>query len=273
MGYAACWRPMPLQSRESDLEVRRARPLLGTVVEIRAATRTMETARVHAAIDRAFDRIELVHHLMSHQDPNSELSSLNRCEPSRAQPVSPHTYEVLKAAVHFARLSGGAFDPCVGSSWEDIELLRGNRVRFKRPVRLDLGGIAKGYAVDLAMETMQRAHMEEIMVNAGGDLRIAGAREVHLRHPQAPTAAVTPLWLRDCALASSASYFSPALLNPRTQQPYVGKDSVSVRARDCMTADALTKIVLFAPGCIAERALEECGAEALVLRPAQGAIC
>jgi FAD:protein FMN transferase len=304
MGYAVCWRPMRLQLRASDLEVKRARPLLGTVVEIRAAVRTHpdpafadgELARLHAAIDAAFDQVELVHGLMSCHDPDSELSRLNRSAASGAQRVHPHTYHVLRTAVHFARLSSGAFDPCVAepleswgylpaaaepvsrvASWQDIELLDGYRVRFKRPLRMDLGGIAKGYAVDLATRTMQRAKVHEILINAGGDLRVAGTRthEICLRHPQAPTVAVNPLQLRNRALASSAAYFSrrksgsrevSALLDPKTQEPYVGNDTVSIRAEDCMTADALTKIVLFAPTRIAERVLDECDAEAFILR-------
>jgi thiamine biosynthesis lipoprotein len=306
----------------ADLEVRRARPLLGTVVEIRAHTpygstgllarlpdqafAAREVARLHAAVDAAFDQVELVHRLMSYHDPDSELSLLNRREARGAQRVDPHTYHVLTAAVHFARLSRGAFDPCVAesleswgylpaaigspdgrrsgrpespaASWEDIELLSGYRVRFKHRLRMDLGGIAKGYAVDLATRTLQRANVHEILVNAGGDLRVAGIRphEVCLRHPQAPITAVNPLQLRNGALASSAAYFSrrlsgsrhvSALLDPRTREPYVGNDAVSIRAADCMTADALTKVVLFAPTSIAERVLDECGAEALVLRP------
>jgi FAD:protein FMN transferase len=298
MGYAACWPPMPLLSpaSEAPLQVKRAQPLLGTVVEIRATALT-EASRLHAAVDAAFDRIELVHRLMSYHDPESDLSRLNRCSAGRAHCVDPHTYEVLHAALHFARLSGGAFDPCVAqqleqwgylpaassppptapASWQDIELLSGHRVRFKRPMRLDLGGIAKGYAVDLATEALQRANVRQLVVNAGGDMRAAGdqVHHVSLRHPHAPTATTNPVQLRNSALATSAAYFSrrfsgsrtvSALLDPRSREPYVVDNSVSVRARDCMTADALTKVVLFAPASTAERVLDQCGAEAFVLQ-------
>lgn len=296
----------------SHFEVMRARPLLGTIVEIRATSRKVEVTRLHAAIDAAFDRIELVHRLMSYHDPDSELSRLNRCAAGHAQSIDRHTYDVLSAAVHFARISAGAFDPCVAdclerwgylppstaapaatptprerpgensgpprtASWKDIELLSGHRLRFKRPMRLDLGGIAKGYAVDLAIETLLDANVSEIAVNAGGDLRVTGDRthHVYLRHPQTPTVRVNPLHLRNSALASSAPYFSrrlagtrqvSALLDPRTREPYVVNNSVSVRAKSCMAADALTKVVLFAPASIAERVLDECEAEAFVLQ-------
>ena len=286
-----------MQSRLPETsEVTRARPLLGTIVEIRAANSGGSATALHAAIDAAFDRIELVHRLMSYHEADSEISRLNRGTARRAQRVDRHTYDVLSAAVYFARLSAGAFDPCVAdsleewsylpaaggsashpASWQDIELLGGQRVRFKRPMRLDLGGIAKGYAVDLAIETLQSTHATEIVVNAGGDMRVAGDRthHVYLRHPQTPTVGVNPLHLRNGALATSAPYFSrrvagrrqvSALLDPRTREPYLANNSVSVRARSCMAADALTKIVLFAPAGVAERALDECGAEAFVLQ-------
>jgi len=265
---------MQSQSPASDLlEVRRARPLLGTLVEIRAASvrGAGEEARLHAAIDAAFAQIERVHSLMSYQDPDSELSRLNRSEPGHTHRVDPHTFHVVTAAVKFARLSGGAFNPCVADAladWEDIELLGDNRIRLKRPLRIDLGGIAKGYAVDLAVGALQDANVIEILVNAGGDIRVAGTHthEVFLRDPLAPTKGVHPLQLRNGALATSAAYFSSALVDPRTKAPYVGNEAVSIRADDCMTADALTKIVLFAPRETAERMLDEFRAEAFVLQ-------
>jgi len=285
-----------LVSEADTIEVNRARPLLGTVVEIRAKAQT-EVSRLHGAVDAAFDRIALVHRLMSYHEPNSDLSRLNRCAAGRAHSVDPHTYKVLSAALHFARVSDGAFDPCVAgsleqwgylpaasspttaSSWEDIELLSEHRVRFRRPTRLDLGGIAKGYAVDLAIDVLQRLKVHDAVVNAGGDMRVAGERahQVRLRHPHAPTATLNPVQLRNNALATSAAYFSrrlsgsrpvSALLDPRTREPYLVNNSISVRARDCMTADALTKVVLFAPASTAERVLDQWGAEAFVLQGA-----
>ncbi len=166
-----------------------------------------------------------------------------------------------------------------GGSWRDVQLIDSDRVRCARPLRLDLGGIAKGYAVDCAVHALQRTGIEKILVNAGGDLRIAGPWEqrVRLRHPQAPHLAAGVLTLRDAALATSAAYYSrrllgsgevSALLDPRRALPYLGHHSVSVRAPDCMSADALTKVVLFAPPKCAEQALAACSAQACVLAPA-----
>ena len=276
-------------------EIRRARPLLGTLVEIRAAA-PGASARLHAAVDAAFAAIALVQNLMSYHESSSELSRLNRAAASQPQQVSVHTYAVLAAALRLARLSDGAFDPCIGAHLEtwgylpanapasgsgtfrEVELLEECAVRFRRPVRLDLGGIAKGYAVDLAVQTLAQHGVEEIVVNAGGDLRASGARthRVCVRHPLVPLAAGCELELTGAALATSAAYFSrrrlgaqevSALLDPRNGRPYLNEASVSVRAPDCMSADALTKVVLFAPESVAQRALAACDAQALILQP------
>jgi thiamine biosynthesis lipoprotein len=256
-------------------EVRRARPLLGTLVEI-GATGADSFERLHAAVSAAFARIERIHALLSYQDPRSELTRLNRCAALRAQRVDPHTYRVLEAALSFAELSDGAFDPCVAAgSWRDVELLTARRVRFRRHARLDLGGIAKGYAVDLALEALRNAGVRTACVNAGGDLRVSGtcARRIALRHPSAPGLTAHTLLLRDGAVATSAAYHSRRrqgsrevshLLDPRTHRPLLDRRSVSVCARDCMSADALTKVVLFAAPDIAERALAACEAHAYV---------
>ena len=264
-----------MQSRSPESETRRARPLLGTLVDIQAASSQLNSSQLDAVVDKAFARVELIHRLMSYQDPESELTRLNHAKPHVLHEVDIHTYNVLYVALLFARLSDGAFNPCVVesqssySTWEDIELIEERCVRFKRRVRIDLSGIAKGYAVDLATRTLQQAAIEEILVNAGGDLRVCGTkvREVGLRHPRMPTARAEVLELESGALATSGAYFSAALVNPHTQKPYLAEESVTVRAADCMTADALTKVVLFAPPTVAKRALALCDAHAYVLRP------
>jgi thiamine biosynthesis lipoprotein len=273
-----------MPSRSPQNESRRARPLLGTLVDIRAASDRLSSSQLDAAIDAAFERIELIHRLMSYQDPQSELTRLNRSQPYVLQEVNLHTYNVLYVALLFARLSDGAFNPCVvddlsqRSTWEDIDLVRERHVRLKRSLRIDLSGIAKGYAVDVATRMLQQSGVDEIVVNAGGDLRVCGTRvhEISLRHPRTPAASAGVLELANGALATSGSYFSrgtvggrevSALVNPRTGQPYLAEDSVTVRAADCMTADALTKVVLFAPPSVAKRALALCDAHAHVLRP------
>lgn len=280
----------------SRSSIQRARPLLGTRVEI-GATADVPVAELHRAVDAAFAAVERVERLMSYHDPESELSRLNRQAAVRPLRLHRDSARVLRAALEFASLSGGAFDPCVASrleswgllprhgaggadpaaTWRDVEIVDESYVRFRRPLRLDLGGIAKGYAVDQAVRALERAGVRSLLVNAGGDLRVAGeeAATIAVRNPQVPAFLAHTIVLRDASLATSSACYSrrrvagkevSALLDPASRAPYLGAASVSVRAPDCMSADALTKIVLFAAPLAAERALREFRAQALVLR-------
>ena len=281
--------------------VRRARPLLGTLTQISVAA-PLAPVDLHAAVDAAFGEIAVVHALMSWHDADSELSRLNRCAPGGIARVHAHTRAVLDAALRIARLSDGAFDPCTGAtlarwgllprhapsrqlpprppqraSWRDIELTD-EGVRFHRPVSLDLGGIAKGYAVDLAVQRLLQLGIREIVVNAGGDLRVAGTGEhtAVIRHPCSAHAPAHSLRLHNEALATSSAFGSErqvhggavcALVDPATDRAYAGRDSVSVRAATCMTADALTKVALFGSSAVAAAVFEACRAQCIRLEP------
>ncbi|MDR3417819.1 MAG: FAD:protein FMN transferase [Nevskia sp.] len=282
-----------MTSPSAPAEVCRARPLLGTRVEIRAAA-DWPAARLHAAADAAFEAIQRVQERMSFHDPASDVSLLNREALQRPVQVDGATYSVLAAALDLSRRSGGAFDVAVGTrlqlwgylpggeeppdgeaDWTAIRLLPDCRVRFERPLRIDLGGIAKGYAVDCAVASLLRDGVQSALVNAGGDMRAAGPapRRIWLRHPDAPALGAHQLTLCDQALATSATYFSrrlhggrevSPLLDPRSGRPCLDGASVSMLAPDCLHADALTKVVLFAAPVLRDRLLADCGAQALV---------
>jgi len=223
--------------------VRRARPLLGTYVEIAASG--LDQARLHDAIDRAFAAVETVHGLMSFQEPDSELGLLNRQGRAVAAGLHPWTTQVLAAAAEFRERSAGAFNAAVGArGW------------------LDLSGIAKGFAVDRAVEAMRAAGVGQGVVNAGGDLAVFGgeASEVALREPVDRSRAAITLLLRDEALASSGR-----AIDPRTGRLVEAIAGASVRAPSCMIADALTKVV----GVMGEAALpvlDHYGASAVLFR-------
>lgn len=271
---------------------KRARPLLGTLVEIGA--RSSSIAAVDAAIERAFAAVQAVHALMSYHDPASDVSRLNRMGAGTAS-VDPHTWQVLADARAVSEASGGRFDVTVApqlvqhgylpahadfaaaapeADWRHIELLSEHRVRLARPLHLDLGGIAKGYAVDCAIRALQDADMEAGHVNAGGDLRLfGGAGTIHVRHPQAAARLLPLCQISEGALATSANYYSgrrvrgrtvSPLIDPATRAPCPGGRSVSVLAHRCTYADALTKVVYSDPdGAIA--ALQRLDAYAIVL--------
>jgi thiamine biosynthesis lipoprotein len=147
-------------------------------------------------------------------------------------------------------------------------------VRFACPVIVDLGGIAKGFAVDRAVEALRRCGVSSGFVNAGGDLRVFGdgARHALVRHPSSPGPLLPAFELCEETFATSAPYFSlrrwrgrtvSHLVDPRTRRSFTSAVSVSVRASACSLADALTKVVFAAED--AAPVLEAFGARALVV--------
>lgn len=232
-------------------EVRRSRPLLGTFVEIRAATDDLATANI--AINRAFARIARVQALMSPFEPTSDVSRINALAPRQSIRVHAWTWRVLALAQTLSRATDGAFDITAGAdtacNWRDLELRTRRRVRCRRRLRLDLGGIAKGFAVDRAIDALRAAGVARGVVNAGGDLRVFGpeAEPIWVRHPAALGCGVPVGNLRDGACATSANYLDARgrgrLRNPTHGSLWIGRGSVSVQAPTCVVADALTKVV------------------------------
>jgi len=284
---------MPSSLRSEPVFLRRARPLLGTFVEIRLAAPDMAIAE--RSLRAGFAAVARVQQLMSYHDAGSDVSRLNRHAARRPVAVHPWTAAVLRRAVRLHRDSGGLFDLTVASTlarggWlpenhptrvhpdataADIAFLPGPRVRFRRPLRIDLGGIAKGYAVDRAVSALRRAGALSGTVNAGGDLRAFGptTEPVLVRAPESPGRLVPLVAVRDSALATSAGYFAPRriggrvcapIVDPRTRAPVAGDRSVSVQAPECWLADALCKIVWLA-GAGAASLLQRHGARAWVL--------
>lgn len=252
--------------RPAFAERRRARPLLGTFAEISAVG--ARRSSVDAAIDAAFQAVARVHRLMSFHEPTSDVSRLNHEAAERMVTVHPWTHAVLRAALDLRGRSGGVFDITVAPVLqgmgrlpggvdgvrpataapraEAVDLRSGHRVRFGHPgTRIDLGGIAKGFAVDQALEVLRRRGMRRGLVNAGGDLAVFGAsaETITVRDPRHPGRALCGVAVRDQALASSGG--GPAVvIDPRIDAPADAIVGATVLARSCVLADALTKIVM-----------------------------
>ena len=272
--------------------LRRAQPWLGTLVDVSivvpASAIAGDANADTKAIDAAFAAVALVHRLMSFHEADSDISAINRLQPGQSVKVDAHTANVLRCALLIEELSDGIFNIACGAqlvAWGQLPLPPGSgtasengadtsaagaarppartaialdaslRVTRRMPGWIDPGGIAKGYAVDLAVTALQHAGVTAGCVNAGGDLRVFGDLElpVQIRDPQRPTRAGRLLHLRQQALATSAGYFSSrlhagrqtgALLDARNGQPVPAGHSASVLAASCMHADALTKVVI-----------------------------
>ena len=268
---------------------RRAKPLLGTFVEV-----SVPLAHAAAAAD-AFEAVRRVDEVMSFHRQDSDVSRINRAGAGDIVQCDPSTVVVLELAKRLYEITGGRFDICIaprlvqsgylpadaavcltrfdGSSPDDIEILEDNRVRLRRPVMIDLGGLAKGHAVDRAIECLHGQGVPSAMVNAGGDLRHYGEKpwRVHLRNADGTLGEV--MSLRPCAIASSLNSLTRKHGPAGTDTPHIGPDgrtvlidrTISVLARRCVLADAMTKVAM-TDRCLADRLLAEEGG--YVLGPA-----
>ncbi len=273
-----------------QIEVRRCRPLLGAFVEIQAFG--TDAADLESAVNTAFVAITQVHRLMSFHDAESDVSRMNRDASQKRVHVHPWTWRVLESANEFSRNTDGIFDVTIAGqlvkgnylpdygarfgkgSWRDIILEAVGHVRFRCPLLIDFGGIAKGFAVDRAVEIL-RKRVTAGIVNAGGDLRVFGSTSqlVHIRHPKQPNRAAGAVRLRGRAIGTSGTYFArrkhhrcylSPMLDARTGRAACDLISVTVGAANCMTADALTKVV-FAMRERAAPLLARYSADALLL--------
>jgi thiamine biosynthesis lipoprotein len=272
-------------TKPSCVESSRLRPAMGTLVHVSAAG---PEASVQRSVDAAFASVERVERLMSFHDPQSELSRVNREAVRTPQTVHPWTWAVLRRAVRIAEESAGLFDITVapllvregllpGSAdsslrcgvWRNIFLMPECKVFLERPMLLDLGGIAKGFAVDLAIHELRRGGCTEGAVNAGGDLRRFGPipQPIHLRRRDG---LVRVAELRCGAIATSAPRVvhegrlaQPlgSIFDPRDQRSWSRGGAVTVAAPSCVIADALTKVAALG-GVACEPILARFGAQA-----------
>jgi thiamine biosynthesis lipoprotein len=161
--------------------------------------------------------------------------------------------------------------PDPSANWSDLEI-DGSRARASRPLALDLGGVAKGFAVDLAAEIIS-AHGCSGIVNAGGDLRFIGGEErrISLRKPGPEGGFLELGEIPFPALATTASYgFSEDGANLDLIDPLAGKTptsgfSITVFAENCALADAMTKAVLNLPDAQAADLLRRMNCSSLIL--------
>ena len=265
--------------------LRRAKPLLGTLVEVACSGTAL------AASEAAFAAIARVQRLMSRHEAASDLSRFNVAALGQWTAVAPETLTVFAFALQLSAQTGGIFDVCaacgqdeagqtgtghpVSGSWRDVEIdLQRGALRKHAPLQADLGGVAKGYAVDAAVRAMQQAGSgngegesgegasgkcqsgegPSGWVNAGGDLRVFGNLEmpVRVRSPQDLSGTVACVRLRNRAAATSACYLQATAADPSAQsvlrhgisrQPVAHDKSWTVAAPCCMAADGLTKLV------------------------------
>ena len=242
---------------------KRMKPLMGCFVEIALS----QSSSSQAAFSAAFSRLELIQNLLSFHDASSDLSRLNAAN-GQAIICHPLSIQCLRLAVAVMRASAGRFNCTLGAAlirdkllpehnycdiygenllscgtWEDIELTA-NSARLLRPVLITLDGIAKGFAIDSAIQELNRLNIAEGWINAGGDIRVFGdlvlpvAVRDHLGKEHMLGG------LQNAAIATSTSIstadFPGILLDAYGQK--LPAMTTSVVAHKAWRADALTKV-------------------------------
>lgn len=269
---------------------RRCRPALGTYVEVALAG--LSPAASDRAIAAAFTAIRRTERRMSFHDPLSELSKLNRARVGRWVRVSRPLGTVLALAKALETESGGAFNVAIGRplvawnflpgsarspGWDALVSpafeIAGSRARRLADAWIDLGGIAKGYAVDVAVDAILRCvPRAEGWVSAGGDLRVFGEspRDVWVRIGMGDRSRVSRIGARNAAVATSsvapsADGAGRGLVSPYVdisrREPLSSARTAVARAPRCAVADGLTKIALLCPPSRARKIAARFGAE------------
>jgi thiamine biosynthesis lipoprotein len=243
-----------------------------------------DAASLPRIVDAALDEVDRIDRLMSHYKPDSPLSRLNRTAAQGPMPVDDELFGFIVESLNYSRDSDGAFDITVGPLMKAWGFFRGDgriptdpeiselrtrigyqhvivdtaerTIRFDRPgVELDLGGIAKGYAVDRAVSVLRHYPITAALVSAGGStLYGLGAPpgrkgwEVSIQDPIDPRRIARGVVLKDRALSvagSSEKFFEVGgvryshIMDPRTGRPVQGVLSVAVLAGSGTVGDAL----------------------------------
>ena len=271
----------PTNTSHQRNSITRCQALLGTYVEINISASKSDDQLVEMS-NKAFVRIKEIETLMSFHDKNSELSYLNKEAFKGPCSISPEMKEVLSQALSLSAKTDGIYDISIApklmeqdllphhdpysdindfkGSWKDINL-KDNIVEFNKDIQIDLGGIAKGYAIDQALSLIEDSD-SNISINAGGDLVMSDWQSKTARIKFSNKGDHIDIDMHRKALASSACYYlngKSAIISPLTQKPVLSDDTISVFANNCMLADALTKVV-FLQGEKALNLLEETGA-------------
>ncbi|HEY2928724.1 FAD:protein FMN transferase [Piscinibacter sp.] len=262
--------------------ISREEAIMGT--SVRVELWADDRAGGEAAIAAVMAEMHRIDRAMSPFKPDSELSRINRDAAAKPVTVSEEMLRLLARAHRFSELSGGAFDITYASAGHlydyrqrikpsDDALAQaraaiGHRhlildaqarsVRFARAgVRIDLGGFAKGHAVDNAAAILEQRGIRHAFVSAGGDSRVLGDRRgrpwtIGVRHPRRPGEVVAVLPLEDAAISTSGDYeryFESDgvrchhLIDPRTGRSPSSVHSVTILAPDGLTSEALSKSV------------------------------
>ncbi|MEE8349417.1 MAG: FAD:protein FMN transferase [Acidobacteriota bacterium] len=274
---------LPTESPEDLVPVRRSWTVMGTVLEATVYRPATATALVHDDLETVHDVVLEIDRLMSLYRPDSELVAFNNQSGMGPVPISAPTFQVFQASQHYRRLSGGALDVTIQPlvelwgfyqmdrtstpSPEDLQAVLGRiggdrldldsaakQAALANGSRIDLGSIAKGYAIDRAVAELDARGVPAALIDLGGNIGVLGQPpegrpwSVGIQNPRENNL-IGRLQFRSGAVATSGDYdryfevggkrFSH-LLDPRTGWPAAELYAVTVVAPNATAADALS---------------------------------
>lgn len=267
-------------ARNTDNEVKtvkRTQILLGTVVEIQI--RNTDEKKADEAITQAFAEIKRIDDLFTTYNEDSPVWQINSSDDSIFI-VDEEIFSLMILCDSLWRISNSSFDVAIESlirvwgfdsknpevpaddeiklalnqsGWQNIILNDEKQVRRKN-VRLNFGAIAKGYAVDKAVEILHKAGIKEAFVNAGGEIKTIGRDWiVGIQHPREMKEIIKKIKLNEISVATSGDYENyfekdgiryHHILDPRSGYPSRGIQSVTVIHKDNAFADGLATAVI-----------------------------
>jgi len=184
------------------------------------------------AAQATFDLVDRLERELSRFLPNSDITRINHLEPGESTRVSPSTLECLAIARHMFDLTGGAFDVSIGSGLPSLDLDVENSIvgATTRGVRVDLGGIGKGYAVDLMAELLEEWGVHRSLVHGGFSSVLAldpppdhDGWPLTLSDPGASSRVLARLSSRQTALGASGVRKGDHIVDPRSHDPVRGR--------------------------------------------------
>ncbi len=217
--------------------LRRAQPLLGTLVEIGIRATDGDD---HTSVDAAFACLRDIQACLSRFEPDSDVGRFHALRRGGRMPMRRDMRAVLDAASALREATAGDFDITLGTAPQGWRCEGDALLKLDDAARVDLGGIGKGHAVDRAVQVLEQLGCEAGWINAGGDLRSFGDAELEVRLRDERSGGV-----RSFATLSRGA-FSTSHFGAGSRAQLAGDAAaahVSVAAPLCLWADALTKVV------------------------------
>ncbi len=214
--------------------------LMGTYITI-----TINDAKASAHMAAAHERLKELEKLLNRFDPKSEVSLINREAANTEVIISPDTYKCIDLAQKVSRTTSGAFDITLTGDYKNIALNPKNHsVRFKKPgIKINLDGIAKGYAVEEARRVLFKRGVKSAMIDAASSIAVLGGPwKIGIKNPRKKDDVLGIIVLQNGeAVSTSGTYEQgPHIIDPKTGKPADSCISVTVVGRDAGFLDGLS---------------------------------